>query len=108
MSYGPQDSLQPVLEDTEVTLEFGTAEEGISGSAGCNHYFGGLTVRGDSLSVSDLGMTEMYCAGPEGVMAQETEYLEALSAAETFEIRNGQLYIACAGGLALVFDRTNS
>ena len=66
-SYGPQDSLQPVLADTEVTLEFGTAEEGISGSAGCNHYFGGLTAKGNGLSVSGLGMTEMYCTGPEGV-----------------------------------------
>jgi heat shock protein HslJ len=33
----------------------------ISGSAGCNHYFGTYVVSGGSITISDVGSTEMYC-----------------------------------------------
>jgi hypothetical protein len=36
-------------------------------------------------------------------MAQEKNYLNALTAAESYQIREGKLHIACAGDRALAF-----
>ena len=39
-SYGEQGNQQVVLEGTEITATFESAEGQVKGSAGCNHYFG--------------------------------------------------------------------
>jgi heat shock protein HslJ len=94
----------PVQEGTTVTLEFSPAEGGIAGSGGCNHYFGNFKLQDDRLTISALGMTEMYCMDPEGVMEQERSYLTALGDAETVQLVDGQLKIQYQGGATLVFD----
>jgi heat shock protein HslJ len=48
-------------------------------------------------------MTEMYCMEPEGVMEQESLYLEMLGNAESFELSEGQLMIFMADGETLTF-----
>ena len=95
---------KPVLEGTRVILEFSPAEGGIAGSGGCNHYFGNFTLKGESLTVSALGMTEMYCMDPAGVMEQEKSYLDALGAAKSVQVVDGQLRITYGGGAILVYD----
>jgi heat shock protein HslJ len=92
-----------VLDGSEITAVFDSGEGQVSGSAGCNHYFGGYQVSGSSLTVSQIGYTEMYCMYPEGVMEQESEFLRALQAAESYEVQdNGILVINC-GDSQLVF-----
>jgi heat shock protein HslJ len=95
---------KPVLEGTRVLLEFSPAEGGIAGSGGCNHYFGNFVLKGKDLTISALGMTEMYCMDPEGVMEQEKTYLDALSAAKTVQVVDGQLRITYGGGATLVYN----
>jgi heat shock protein HslJ len=83
------------LPNTTIDITFEGGE--LSGSAGCNHYFGSYETSGNTISISDVSATEMFCTGPEGVMEQETAYLSALSAAKTFQISGGLLQIAGSG-----------
>jgi len=102
-SYGEQGNLQVVLEGTEITATFESAEGKVKGSAGCNSYFGGYQVDKNKLSIPMMAHTEMYCMEPEGVMEQETQYLRLLSAVESYEIIEGKLRII-AGSQELVFN----
>jgi len=98
-SYGEAGNEQTVLEGTEITAAF---EEGkVTGSAGCNRYFGGYEVNGSKLSFSPLGSTRMAC--PEPIMKQEQTFLSALQGAESYEIRGSTLTITSAGGNVLTF-----
>jgi heat shock protein HslJ len=85
-----------LIPGTAINLTFEGGE--VSGTAGCNHYFGSYEVRGSTITVEGVGMTEMLCTEPEGVMEQEKVYLSALSAAETFQIDAGRLVIASSEG----------
>jgi heat shock protein HslJ len=93
------------LAGTEITLSF---EDGkVSGSAGCNTYFGAYKVEGeDKLTFSDLANTEMACLEPEGIMEQETQYLGTLRGATGLRLSDGELQIFSAGGGVLVFSRS--
>src|SRR4030042_878548 len=93
-SYGDPDNPKDVIEGTEITATFNSEDDRITGSAGCNSYFGGYEIN-DGLSVGMLANTEMWCGEPEGRMDQETEYLKILQAAEDHTINDGTLTIDC-------------
>ncbi len=104
-SYGESDNLKTVLEDTEITTTFDSTEEKVTGSAGCNNYFGGYKLKGNQLSIpGPIGATEMYCMEPEGAMDQEQEYLTTLQAAESYKIEGDKLRINC-GEQVLIFNQ---
>lgn len=93
--------LESVLPGTVITAEFG--DEQISGNAGCNQYFGAYTSEEDTLSITVIGFTEMYCA-PEEVMEQEGEYLTALESMISYQVSADRLEIFNGyGETALVF-----
>ena len=100
-SYGAQGNLKAVLADTEVTATFNSAERQVTGSGGCNHYFGSYEVNDDNLSIpGPIGATEMSCG--EQKDAQEREYLGILRVAESYKIEDGKLTINC-GNQVLIF-----
>ena len=102
-SYGEPGNLKAVIADTEITAEFASAEETVKGSAGCNSYFGSYELKGSQLSIpGPIGVTEMYCMEPKGVMDQEQEYLAVLQLAESYEIDGDELQINC-GSQVLIF-----
>jgi len=102
-SYGEAGNPKDILADTEITAEFISSEGTVKGSAGCNSYFGSYELKGSQLSIpGPVGVTEMYCMEPEGVMDQEQEYLTALQLAESFEIDGDELQINC-GSQVLIF-----
>jgi len=91
-SYGNPDNLSDVLEDTEVTAEFKSADGKIGGSAGCNNYFAGYEINENKLKIiPPVGSTRMAC--PESVMEQERKYLEVLEVSESYEIDGDKLRI---------------
>ena len=92
---------QAPLAGTEATLHFEGQE--VSGNTGCNQYFGEYTAGRSELGFGVLGQTEMACLEPEGLMAQERAYLDALSRAEQFTVADDQLRVLCKGGDVLVF-----
>jgi len=102
-SYGESGNLKAVLEDTDITIEFKSAEGRFSGSAGCNSYGGGYELDRDKLTIPGPIMSTMM-ACPEPVMDQEREYLSAIGEAEGYEIKGGQLSIT-SGQKVLVFKR---
>ena len=101
-SYGDPDNLNVVLEDTEITVTFISAEGKIEGSGGCNSYGGSYEVDEDELTIpGPLVSTEMACSEP--IMNQEQEYLAILQNAESYEIEDDQLQIF-SGDKVLIFE----
>ncbi len=96
LRFGEQGNPQAVLEGTEITALFDSAEGQVTGSAGANHYFGSYQISKNKLSIQEIAHTEMYRLDPEGVMEQETQYLKALQSAESYEISAGKLQITSA------------
>lgn len=78
-------SIVPVLPGTSTTADF---DDGgiLSGSAGCNSYSGSYDVAAKLINIESVSMTEMYCAEPEGIMDQESQYLASLSRAAAYII----------------------
>ena len=83
-----------MLADTEITATFKSEEGQVTGSAGCNSYFGSYEVNDDNLSIpGPIGATEMSCG--EQKDTQEREYLSVLQAAKSYEIEDGKLTVNC-------------
>jgi heat shock protein HslJ/uncharacterized lipoprotein YbaY len=76
---------QPPLPATTISAEFG--EDGrLSGSSGCNSYSAAYEVDGDNININMTPVATTLMACPEPIMAQERAYMEALDAAETYEV----------------------
>ena len=81
-----------------ISLDFG--DHRITGTGGCNRYFGAYDESEPALTISGLGATKMACAGP--IMAREQAYLSILSAAARFaETDRGALEITARDGRAI-------
>ena len=101
-SYGETGNLQTVIQDTEITIEFKSAESKVAGSGGCNSYFGGYEINKKELTIiPPIGSTMMAC--PEPIMDQEQEYFKLLETTETYQIEKDKLAISCSGNKMLVF-----
>ena len=87
---------QAPLPDTAITAEF--SEDGkVSGSSGCNSYTTTYSVSGKKIAFGEqVASTMMAC--PDPLMAQERDYVEALSSAATFEIADDTLTLYDADG----------
>jgi heat shock protein HslJ len=88
------------LTGSSITLSFEDGQMG--GSAGCNSYGGSYEVDGDSIKPGELMSTMMYCQA-EGVMDQETAYLNFLSKVRSYAIIDGTLYLSQPDGRQLAF-----
>ena len=70
---------------TEISANFG--EDGLlAGTAGCNSYSSGYETEGNAITISPSVSSQMFCAEPEGIMEQETQYLTALQDAAVYKI----------------------
>lgn len=85
----------PVIQAGRVTLSFG--EGRVSGRSGCNLYSGPVEIGASTLKVGALISTKMACLAT-GVMQQESAYLNALEAAQTYTIAGPTLTITTAAG----------
>ncbi|UCD98646.1 MAG: META domain-containing protein [Chloroflexota bacterium] len=91
------------LANTYTSARFEDGE--VIGNAGCNSYFGGYQGDAEYLSVSQLGMTEMFCVSPEGLMDQEMAFLALLGSAASYKVEGNQLFISDESDeIVLVFD----
>jgi heat shock protein HslJ len=78
-----------VIDNLQSTLRFEASEQ-VSGMAGCNRFFGTVTIDGDAISFGALGATRMAC--PPAIMDQEDRFLKALANARRFETKDGLLF----------------
>lgn len=98
------EAVTSLLEGTQITLVFG--DDGtVSGESGCNVYSGTFEADGESLTLGTLASTERACL-EEGIMEQESLYLAALQAAETWQVLGSRLELRDAGGNLLVTAET--
>ena len=90
VSFDDQGNKKKVIANTQTTIQFST--ERLSGSAGCNRYFAGYQLKNRyDLTIERIVATEMACPDPVGIMQQEGTYLQLLSRAKAYYIRDGQL-----------------
>ncbi len=92
--------VQSAASGTVVSAYFG-ADGQVTGSAGCNNYFGSYTVTGDGIAIGPLGSTKMMCGEPMGVMEQESAYLAALDASAMYAIAGSTLTLMDSGGAVM-------
>lgn len=102
VGYGPAEALVAPVGSRPITLAFRSDTE-LGGSAGCNSYFGSYALRGETFTVTDVGSTAMACP-EEGVMAQESAYLQQLSAGGLLTVSGEALTIINANSV-LKFER---
>ena len=76
-----------------ISLQVG--KDKVSGSGGCNNYFGQLRMEGNRFIVSDIGATEMYC---DDSSKQEMTYLRLLEKVTTFQLAGNQLILSFPDG----------
>jgi len=86
---------QPSAEGVTSTIAF-AADGNVSGTAGCNNYFGSFGVDGDAIVFGHMGATQKMCVKPE-MMEQEARFLDALSQAERYALEDGELLIYSTG-----------
>lgn len=72
-----------IIDNSMVTLAL-TDDGRVSGSTGCNRYFGNVSLGSDTFSVSGIGSTRRACA--PALMMQETRFLDALQSTRRFEL----------------------
>jgi heat shock protein HslJ len=92
------------LKDTQITLAF---EDGVAGGfAGCNAYGTQYTTDRDALLIQMIESTAQACLEPEGVMEQESAYLDALWNVVSFQITENRLELMDGSGkVRLVYTR---
>ena len=91
------------LAGKNMTASFDAKE--IQGSASCNTYFGTYRLKGDQISISELGWTEMACMDPEGIMEQEQTIMKLLSESSSYSIQGDRLQITTSAGELLIFQQ---
>jgi heat shock protein HslJ/uncharacterized protein YraI len=100
-----QEAVVGLLLGTTISASFG-ADGKVSGNAGCNRYFAGYSVDGNTIEIGPPGATRRYCPAPEGVMEQEVQYLTALQSAATYSIQGTLLEMRTAADqIAVVMQR---
>ncbi|MGQ0532626.1 MAG: META domain-containing protein [Caulobacteraceae bacterium] len=93
---------EPVAEAVS-TIEF--SGDRISGSGGCNRYFGGYEVTGaETLVIRGIGSTEMACE-PAEIMTREQGYFTALNAVRSYRRDGDQLTLSAVAGPTIVLQR---
>jgi heat shock protein HslJ len=92
LSYrGDDGSDIPAIGD--VTLRF-NPDGTFNGNSGCNQYSASYSVEGELLTIGPIASTERYCQAPEGVMAEEHEYLTRLSNTTRYHVSDNNLVLS--------------
>ena len=97
-------NLAKVMPGSTITIEFDDFQ--LNGSTGCNEYFADFRLEGERLFYNSISITEVFCTTPDGVMMQETEYLEALQKVVSYKVMDDRLQmINEEGQTLLIFTR---
>ena len=93
-----------LVSGREPTLAF-SADGRISGTTGCNRFFGSYTQDGAALTFPGTGMTKMACM-EDGLMIQENAFAGVLNGAATATVDGlGELTLTGANGVGFVAKR---
>ncbi len=86
-----------VMDKLQSTLMF-QADDRVSGTGGCNRFFGEVSIVADDITIGPLGGTRMACE--PAIMEQEQRFLETLERASVVRLdeKQKQLSMDDAGG----------
>lgn len=90
-----------LLGDKEPYLELDLESSKAGGNASCNNFFTTYTVDGSSITFGNAATTMMAC---EDDTNQEYRFLQALARIDSFEIRDGMLYLFEGDTAILIFE----
>jgi heat shock protein HslJ len=93
-----------VITGTQLTMEF-LADGSLRGSGGCNSFSGGFTAEGNKLAIGRVASTRVACTPPEGRMAQEAAFLDALQTVASAQREADRLELRTASGALAVSAR---
>jgi heat shock protein HslJ len=102
--YGAPGDLQAAIAQYQPTLSI--AQESLSGSTGCNTYGGEYQIEGTTITFQSLLQTERACL-ENGVMEQESRYMELLRSVESFAVADDTLTLTAPDGV-LVYTQAES
>ncbi|WP_061239972.1 META domain-containing protein [Ectopseudomonas composti] len=87
---------RPLIDRSHLTVTF-AADGRAHGHAGCNHWFAGYRLKGDTLGFDAPGSTRKMCA--PALMEQERRFLAALGEVKRWDFNDiGQLQLWPASG----------
>ena len=102
---------EPLIDGTVTTLQISNPSlqidepQPVRGSSGCNTYQASITASADTLTISEIIVTEMGCPEPAGVMEQEQRVLELLGEVTSHNIyEENTLQLITEDGTTLVFQ----
>ena len=102
-SLATETGMNNTLPNTTITAKFDDGN--VTGSSGCNRYFGSYQLNKTEIKVGLLGSTLMFCADPDGVMTQEASYELLLQNVTSYAISNNELTLSNSlGNPQLVFE----
>jgi heat shock protein HslJ/uncharacterized lipoprotein YbaY len=94
-----------VIDGSRVTLNFVSGQR-ISGRASCNAYTGAYTLTGETLTISNTGVTMMACA--PALMQQENLFLDVLKNVQGFALAaDGALILRAGDGRTVTARRAS-
>ena len=94
-----QDALAvPDTLPVPITVKFSAGK--VEGFGGCNGIGGNYTAEGNSLTVSNLMSTKMFC---EGISNLEQSFLQSLGQSQSYQIKEETLEINCGDMAGLRF-----
>ena len=94
-------AVRSVVEGTTPTMVFGT-DGRVTGSTGCNNWFGPFTHDGDRLTIGPAAATKRFCQQPAGAMEQETQFLAALGMVATVRFEGDRARLQTADGATAI------
>ena len=102
IAYGAPDRPAAVLPDTQPTAEFLDGQ--VSGTTGCNQYFGSFAQSADALTTGAIASTRRACA--EAVGQQEAEILAGWDTAVAYELNEDTLIVHHETGVLVLVAQT--
>jgi len=82
-------------------IRFDKEKQSAGGNGGCNSFGSTLAVEKDSVSITQIFSTKMYC---EGVQAMEDLFLNDLAISTRYEIKGNNLFLYRGEELLLEFE----
>lgn len=86
--------------NTKAFIEFNAANLSAGGNGSCNSFGGTLYVSNDSISITNIFSTKMYC---DGVQQTEDSFFNQLEKATRYKIKEKTLLLYEGGTLLLEF-----
>jgi heat shock protein HslJ len=89
---------------TKAFIKFNREKKSGGGNGGCNSFGSDVIIRDNSISISHIFSTKMYC---EGVQESENKFFRLLNEVNSYEIRGNQLLLMKGKQILLEFEKSD-